>query len=133
MNTPESNFWMIFSTMTIAWLSIMWLANYSMNFFAKIFNWISREKLGRKKWILKSAITIKNFLMIILGLMLFCEYFSKGIKEHDEFIASYVSPHQKKLAFLKEHCEQVDIEYEILNNDQSIYKCPNGKEYRIKI
>ena len=77
--------------------------------------------------------SIKNFLykaLIIIFLLWIVISFGIGVIDAaSKYYSNFKTEHQKRLEFLEENCERIDIGYEILNNGKSTYKCPNGKEY----
>ena len=68
--------------------------------------------------------------LLVFDVYVACLYISTGKDDYDKFMESYRSPHQQRVEFLQNKCERIDIGYEILNNNKSTYKCPNGKEYK---
>ena len=130
MNTPEADIVKQIFVVIFAWSVAMWIVSWTVDFLARKIKRIFKSKLEKCQWIGLYALKLKKIGMIILGLFLFGEYFSFATQEHDKFMASYKSPHQQKLEFLEENCKQIDMEYAILNNRKSVYKCPNGKEYK---
>lgn len=131
MNTPFSNIALLIIGYGISWFLILWLAYWLMGILSRILNKLTGNKLGKRQWVALCAIKLRQGLLILLGLYCLSLYASEGAKEHDKFMANYKSPRQQRLEFLEAHCKQVDIEYEALNNGKLIYKCPNGKEYKV--
>jgi hypothetical protein len=129
--TPESDIAIQLFVVLFAWFVMMWLVNRLVNFSFRRLKRIFSGMLEENKWIVTSANKLKNILMTIFGIWLFCFYSSEGAKEHDKFMAHCKSPRQQRLEFLQANCKHIDIEYKVLNNGKFTYKCPNGKEYII--
>lgn len=95
----------------------------------RIRNWF--EEHERLKNSIKAA---KNFLYNILikifWIWLIASFGIAIIDAASKYYSNFKTEHQKRLEFLQENCEKIDIGYEILNNGKSSYKCPNGKEYK---
>lgn len=73
---------------------------------------------------------VKNFLYNILikfFVLIIIVSVGMGIIEA---ASNFKTEHQKRIEFLEENCELIDMGYEVLNNGKSTYKCPNGKEYK---